>query len=563
MARSYTGLDKRFVQIVEEGDKLFSDRRNVDILFQELAENFYPERADFTVTSSNLDRFASNLDTSYPITARRDLGNAFGAMLRPPGKEWFTVGIKKNNIDEDGRKWLERATRIQRRAIYDRESNFVRATKEGDHDFATFGQCVISAEKAVTEYSGAFILHRCWHLRDVVWAENSYGKICAVHRKWKPGARELSNHFKGKVHPEVSKAAEKEPFRTFEVRHVVIESSDYEKKFKQPYVSIYIDVDNGHVLEEVGSWNCIYVIPRWETVSGSQYAYSPASIAALPDGRLIQAMTYTLLTAGEFSANPALIGVTEAIKGAVEAFPGGFTAVDAAYDERLGEVIRPLDKGGERAIPLNLKMIQDTRMMIADAFYLSKLAMPPAGQGGMSPYEVSQRVEEFIRQALPLFEPMETDYNGALMELDFDILLRNGAFGPTQEIPPSLQGQETEFRFESPLRDSVERIKGQKFQEALGITSQAAQVDPMAIHMVDWRTAQREALQGLGTPASWMVDDAVLDQTKQQMQIQQAKMQQMQAMGAMGQVAEQAGKAGSAIKEALAPVESEEPAEVE
>ena len=143
MARSYTGLDKRFVQIVEEGDKLFSDRRNVDILFQELAENFYPERADFTVTSSNLDRFASNLDTSYPITARRDLGNAFGAMLRPPGKEWFTVGIKKNNIDEDGRKWLERATRIQRRAIYDRESNFVRATKEGDHDFGTFGQCVI------------------------------------------------------------------------------------------------------------------------------------------------------------------------------------------------------------------------------------------------------------------------------------------------------------------------------------------------------------------------------------------------------------------------------------
>ena len=173
----------------------------------------------------------------------------------------------------------------------------------------------------------------------------------------------------------------------------------------------------------------------------------------------------------------------------------------------------------------------------------------------MSQYEVSQRIEEFIRQALPLFEPMETDYNGALMELDFDILLRNGAFGPVQNIPESLRGQETEFKFESPLRDSVERMKGQKFNEALALTSQTAQVDPMAIRMVDWRVAQRDALRGIGTPAAWMVDDKVLDQQEQQMQQQQAQMQQMQAIGGVAQVAEQAGKAGSAIKEALAPVE--------
>lgn len=557
MARYYGSLDKRFKQLIEEGDKLFDDARVRDQLFQEIAENFYPERADFTVGINTGGQFASSLDTSYPVIARRDLGNAFGAMLRPPGKEWFRIGIKNENIDEAGRKWLEMATKVQRRAIYDLESNFIRATKEGDHDFASFGQCGLSVEKAVSPIGGAILLHRCWHLRDLVWTESSLGKINAVHRRWAPGARELFNHFHGKVHPTVIEAAEKEPFRTFEVRHIVVYSGDYEKKFRQPYVSIYIDVDNCFPLEEVGSWNCVYVIPRWETVSGSQYAFSPAAIAALPDGRLIQAMTYSLLTAGEFAAQPALIGVSEAIKGAVEAWPGGFTAVDAAYDERLGEVLRPLSKGGEKAIPLNLKMIQDTRMMIADAFYLSKIAMPPVGQGGMSPYEVSQRMDEFIRNSLPLFEPMETDYNGALMELDFDILLRNGAFGSPQDIPPSLRGQETEFRFESPLSESIERLKGQKLIEAINLTAQTAQLDPMATKMVDWKVAHRDALHGVGTPASWMVDEAVIEQ--EQMQMDQAAQMQamMQNIAGAGQAAEQVGKGGQAVKEMMAPVKQE------
>jgi hypothetical protein len=46
-------------------------------------------------------------------------------------------------------------------------------------------------------------------------------------------------------------------------------------------------------------WTGFYRIPRWQTVSGSQYSYSPATVAALPDARLIQAMTFTLLEAGE------------------------------------------------------------------------------------------------------------------------------------------------------------------------------------------------------------------------------------------------------------------------
>ena len=541
-------LDSRHRQLLDEGTELFSKSQNLINLFQELAENFYPERADFTVRRDLGEEFASNLDTSYPIVARRDLGNAFGAMLRPSSKQWFHNRAKRGIIeDEPARQWLAMTDRVQTRAIYDRESNFVRATKEADHDFATFGQAVLSSEPAISPTSGPILLHRNWHLRDVRWTEDSYGQINAVHRRWEPGARELRDRFPGKVHEDVLKLAKKEPFKTVKVRHIVIAAHNYEKKFRQPYVSIYLDVDNEHLLEEVGSWNKIYVIPRWETVSGSQYAYSPAAIAALPDARLVQAMTYTLLTAGEFAVEPPMIGVEEAIKGGIEIFPGGFTAVDAQYDERLGEVLRPLYKGGENSIPLGLEMNQDAKRSIADAFYLTKLALPEAGQGGMSPMEVNLRIQEFIRQALPLFEPMEQDYNGALMELDFDILLRGGAFGPATAIPESLQGKDTEFRFESPLSDSIDKLKVQIFLETKGLMTEAAALDPLAIQMVDVRTALRDALHGGGTPPNWMRTEDQMDDIEAAEAEKQKVQELLGQISAGAQVAEQIGAAGQAL----------------
>ena len=541
-------LDKRHTQLLEEGTQLFEKTRTLTSLWQELAENFYPERADFTVTRQVGEEFASNLDTSYPIIARRDLGDAIGAMLRPKSKVWFHNRAKRETVeDEAARQWLAMTDRVQTRAIYDIESQFTRSTKEADHDWATFGQAVLSSEIAKSPTSGPVLLHRNWHLRDVRWSENSFGGINAVHRRWLPGARELKGKFPNKVSKQVNDLAEKEPFKPVNVRHIMVLSSEYEKKFRQPWVSIYIDCDNQTLLEEKGSWTRYYIIPRWETVSGSQYAYSPAAIAALPDGRLLQAMTYTLLTAGEFAIEPPMVGVQEALKGAIEIFPGGFTPVDAQYDERLGEALRPLYKGGEKAIPLGLKMNQDTRDMISMAFYLDKLALPSAGLGGMSPLEVSERIGEFIRQALPLFEPMEEDYNGALMEQDFELLLRGGAFGPAERIPESLHGQETEFRFEGPLREAIDRLKGQQFLEAKGLAVEAAQIEPSSIHAVDWEYAHRDAQHGVGTPPDWMRSiEAVQERVAADQKAQQLQ-NAMQVAGGAAQVAEQAGNAAQAL----------------
>lgn len=468
--------------------------------------------------------------TSAPVIMRRDLGNSFSAMLRPTAKNWFHMRTRRpENESHEAKQWLEWGASYTRNLMYDRRAQFTRATKEADHDFAAFGQCVISTELNPTRDG---LLYRCWHLRDVVWCEDATGKITTIHRKWKPTVRDLVNLFgKDKLHDNVLKKLEKEPYCEVEVRHVIMPAAEYteidkDDTFRTPYVSCYIDVENKHEIECVGSWTTHYTIPRWQTVSGSQYAHSPAVVAALPDARLLQDVTRTLLEAGEKAVNPPMLAVQEAIRGDVSIYAGGLTWVDAEYDERLGEVLRPLtqDKGG---LSFGMEWAQDVRMQLADAFYLSKLNLPPVGGPDMTAYEVGQRVQEFIRNALPLFEPMEMDYNGQICENSFELLLRNEP-AVRKSIPRELQGQDIEFAFESPLRDATEKVKIGQYLEAQQILAAAIQLDPGVALIVDNDKATREVL-GAAVPAAWLRSQADVDKMKAQ-QAAQAQAQQLLGM---------------------------------
>lgn len=523
-------------RLIEQGDALFSKRGSLLSLWQTIAENFYCERADFTVNRTLGEEFADHLTSSYPLIVRRELGDAISAMLRPRGQQWGSISIERaDKLDNAGKKWLDMATKIQWRAMYDRQSQFVRATKEGDHDFAAFGQCVISKE---VHHGNMVLLYRSWHLRDVAWCEQADCSIGDIHRNWQPSVRVLMQTFKNKpgakLHANVIKHLDKQPERIVKCRHVVIPVGYYdgETKYKTPYVSLWIDIENCHLILEEPSADQIYCIPRWQTVSGSQYAYSPATVAGLPDARLIQAMTLTLLEAGEMAVRPPMVAAKEVIRGDIALFAGGITYVDAEYDERLGEALRPLsvDKNG---IPFGIELEQDRRQMLSKAFYLDRLNMPRADHERTA-YEISQIVAEYIRNALPLFEPMESSYNGGLCEMTFEDLLRLGTFGPPRDIPRSLRGQSVEFKFESPLHQAIERQKGQKFIEAKGLLLEAAQLDPSVIATMDAAQAVRDALNGIGVEAKWLRDeDAVAAQSEKVAQEQQAaKLLQVAQAGA-------------------------------
>lgn len=538
-------MDDEVTFFIKRQAALFEKKLLLKSLWQEIADNFYPERADFTFVRVLGHEFASNLITSYPILCRRDLGDSISTMLRPSNKQWFHMGTTRDDREDNlAKRWLQQQTTTMRRAMYDRHTGFSRATSIADHDFAAFGQFAMTIE---VNWKRAALLYRTWHLRDMAWSEDNEGNIGEVYRKWKPYAIVLQQEMKGNIHPRVKEIVEKDPYQEIDCMHLVIptELHGKYKDFKTPYVSVYIDIQNKYIMEETGITNPMYIIPRWVKVGTTQYAFSPAVTAALPDARLIQAMTLVLLEAGEKAVTPPMIAYGDALRSDIALYAGGITYADVAYDERMGEILRPIlnDKAG---IPFGVEMRNDIKEMISQAFYLNKLTLPPV-TGEVTAYEIGQRIQEYIRQALPLFGPMETEYNGALCDITFDLLRRVGAFGRPEEMPQSLQAADFQFRFESPLHDAIEMEKVQQFQQASSIVSSAIPLYPMAGQMLDIKTALRDALDGGGIPAKWVIPEDQFAQIEQQAQDQQAQQQELQKIAQGSSVAESLGRAGESF----------------
>jgi hypothetical protein len=542
-------MDTKIQQIVTQGDDLFSKKLTLNSLWQEIADNFYPQRADFTVVRYLGKEFVDNLTTSYPILAHRDISNAISTYLRPRSQDWFKISIQdEESLDNEARKWLEWATKRMKRFMYDKNSGFVRATKEADADFAAFGNAAIYVE---ADYTNVNLNIQCCHLRDLAWCEDETGKISAFHRKKKWNAFQLKALFKDKVHPKINELLKKDPYREVECRHVIMKASEYksDKKWRQPFVSLWIDTENNHVMEEVGSWTFKYVIPRWQTVSGSQYAYSPFVVAALPDARLIQSVSLVLLEAGEKAINPPLVAVQDVFReDTISTSSASINWMDSAYDERTGDPVRPLFNVDKSALSFGIELREETKNMIADAAYLTKLSLP-IDNGKMTATEVTQRIQEYIRNALPLFEPMETEYNAALCEMVFETLLRAGAFN-AMPMPDSLTGQEIKFIFENPLVQAEGKEKLQRLMEAKAIFAEALALDPTVANMLDIKVALRDALNGNGTPPKWLRDEQVVEEMDNEQQQKQQAAELLNALGQGAAVAEQVGKAGVAVQQA-------------
>lgn len=517
-------MDKSVAErLKKRADVLFEKRTPVLALWQAIAEQFYFERADFTVVRNLGSEVGTDLNTSYPALVRRELGDSIASMLRYD--EWFDITTnREEKLDYDAKAWLQMATRVQRRAMENIDAQFDRATKTGDHDFATFGQCVISTKLNRVE---RHLEYNCWHLRDCAWSQNSAGKIDFFARKWKMWACELMKLFPGKCSQDVKEKYAKDPYTEIDGYEIVCmtEYIDDERAKRWKYVVAFIEHKDCHVIETVGSRRMIYSVPRWATLS-SQYAHSPATMIALPDARMLQAMTGTLLRAGAKAVDPPMAARAEVIRSDIQGYPGGITWIDKSHDERLGPALQALEVG-KHGLPFGQEMSQQTMLLLREYFFLNKLSQP-FPEREITAYEASKRVAEYIRQALPLFRPMEVDYNGALCEETFNALLYadgpfGGAFGPLSEMPASLQNQDVKFKFRTPLREAADQKKMFQLKQAKEMVVTVIDLDKTVANILDTQAAVRDALEGNVTPQTWMrSEEDVAELTAKQVADEQA-----------------------------------------
>jgi hypothetical protein len=511
-------MDSRAKELITVGASLFAKKRPYDELCQEIAENFFPLRADFTSPFTLGHDFSEGLMESFPVQARETLGNTIGALLRQG--EWFSAKTGSEETDEDpaNARWLESATDRFRRLVYDRRANFVRATGEADHDYVTFGNPVLSVEESPTR---DHFLFRNWHIRDCAWMENSVGKIDHLHRRMSMTARMMVRKWPKTVRHEIEEAAKKDPTREFKISHIVLPLDEIygddkakRRQYKDmPFVSLYIDCEDDKFLSEGGLPVFNYVIPRWRTVSGWPYGFSPATLTGLPDGRMIQMMSRILLEQGEKAVDPPMYGKGEIFRDAVNRYAGGMTYVDMEMDQSIRDAMMFEDPS--RGLAIGLDMKQDVRQLLAESFLLNRLSLPPQGK---TAFETQALLDQYRRAILPFTGPIESEYHLPLLDTAFQMAVRNRQFN-FAEMPEALHDADVTFTFESPLNTAEGRQNVMAFQESVQILAGAAQFDKTIPTTIDFKKMTKDAVKGTGAPADWFADEEV-QQSDEEAQVQ-------------------------------------------
>ncbi|PZU22210.1 MAG: hypothetical protein DI589_12055 [Shinella sp.] len=533
-------MQSEYQTLVEIGTSLFNKRRTLDALRQEIAERFYPMRADFTRTYVLGNDFAMNVMDSFPVQAREELSNLPNAVLRQG--DWFKVRTGNDDLDEDSvnSAWLDKATKDMRSIIYDRRAKFTSAMNEADHDWVTFGDRIMSVEESQSRSNFVF---RYWHPKDCAWLENADGSVDNMHRRMKMQARQMLTRWKDKVHSSVRKAAESAPDQEFDVRHIVVPTDEIYgadrammRKYKRfPFLSVYVDTSNNVVMQEGGLPCFSYIVSRWRKVSPYQYGFSPATINALPDNRMLQQLALIMLETGEKALDPPMIGKGEIFRDGLNVYAGGLTYVDLEADEKLQDVFQTIPFGNNFQVGLEMK--QDVRNLISEAFLLNKINLPNVRE--MTALEANARLEEYRRAVLPFFGPYEHEVHMQVLDVVFQMAKHANVLS-FRDIPDALvsdEGQDITFKFDSPLQTADGRKMVSAFQESMQVIGAVSQIDPKIAQRYDINRMTDDAVRGTGAPADWFTpaeqndENAQADDQAAQLQATAAALQGGAAVG--------------------------------
>jgi hypothetical protein len=174
---------------------------------------------------------------------------------------------------------------------------------------------------------------------------------------------------------------------------------------------------------------------------------------------------------------------------------------------------------------------------------LNKLNLPSTN-GGMSPFEVSQRIQEFTRNVYPLFAPIVNEDNFVMCNMALEMCFKAGFLGDPRKIPEEFLGRDIKFSFENPIISAQEQEAKQAYLEALNTIMTTAQIDPSAIHYINVNASIRDAMRGNGFRETWFRSDEEIQGIIEQQQMQQQMAQEVE-------MAKQVGEAGKGIKEAI------------
>ena len=509
--------NKMVDQLNRRYEKLLAQRSNWEKHWQDLADYLLPRKADITKKRTQGDKRTELIYDSTGIHSVELLASSLHGMLTSPANPWFSMRYRDLDLEQDdeANEWLEGCVDLLNKAL--QRSNFQQEIHELYYDLVVFGTgCLF------IEYDPNGLRFSARNIGEITIAANAEDRIDTVYRCFEMTARQIAQRFQGVTLPDrVEKDLEKNPYNEHEIVHAVYPNEGQSSVFNKPIISIYYHKETKTLLGQGGFDEFPFCVPRFNKDSTANYGRSPG-MSCLSDVKMVNRMSEVSIRSAQKQLDPPLMVPDDGFLLPVRTTPGALNFYRTGTRDRL----EPLQAGAQN--PIGLNMEEQRRNAIRSAFYVDQLQLNESPS--MTATEVLQRNEEKMRLLGPVMGRLQSELLQPLIQRCFKLMLRNGEL----PVPPeSLQGQDIDIEYVSPLAKAQKMTDLQSMMRGLEIMLQLAEVAPVMDYL-DENGLVKYLIDVAGIPARVIrSDDEVADIRKQQAeQAQLMADQQQQAQSA-------------------------------
>jgi len=254
------------------------------------------------------------------------------------------------------------------------------------------------------------------------------------------------------------------------------------------WASVWVDKTKNKVMWAGGDDTALYVATRWmKAIEDGPYGRSPA-ITALPDIRLVNAISDTVLRSAEKQTDPPLLMRQGMLLSPLRVGPSTISFTDG--DPRAELLIPP---GGAR-VEVGELVLQKRQEAIRTAFFTPLFLSPETPVKTAT--EILLQADERNKAVAPMVIRQQNERFAAMMPRVYQLLMRHNRLPP---LPEDATGIETEYN--SPVSSSQqvsEALGAQRLLEGVGLL---AQFDQNAADTIDVDRTAEVMHAGSGAPA--------------------------------------------------------------
>lgn len=427
--------------------------------WRDLSDYILPRRTRFFLADANKgDRRSQKIIDSTATIAARTLRAGMMGGITSPARPWFRLSTPDPAMAEVSpvKIWLDQVTSLMRTVFL--KSNLYNVLPLIYGDLGVFGTGALFVEEdpvdVIRFYSlpiGSYSLSNDEKLRVRVFYREFRMTVRQVVEAFARDAATGEIDWSNISHHVQSMWGQGQKEAWVDIAHVVIPNPDYDPdklaaKHKRYYSAYYerggsstqqanhMAFEGDKMLRESGFDFFPVLAPRWEVAGEDVYGTTCPGMEALGDIRQLQLGEKRAAQAVEKMVNPPMVAPVSLKTVRTSLLPGDITYAD----EREGQKgFRPAHEVNPRIQELELKQEQ-VRQRIRRAFFEDLfLMLATSDRRQITAREIEERHEEKLLALGPVLEQLNQDLLDPLIDITFDIMLRQGII---PEPPEELQG---------------------------------------------------------------------------------------------------------------------------